>query len=776
MFKINTIENNNRMSTQDLLLAISDALAKGETEFNIEASGQHDIGGPLWHPEGKKLKFHVKNAGQRVGSMCLDNTEIIVEDSASADVGWLNAGGKIVVKGDAGDTAGHCAAAGTIYIGGRAGTRSGSLMKHDPLYDAPELWVLKNVGSFSFEFMGGGIAVVCGYDSEEFESVLGDRACTGMVGGVLYFRGKASGISAKDVKVMALQAEDIEYLSSKMDDFLGSIEKAELKAELSDWSQWQKAIALTYEERPKKSAGNMPHFRTVEWVEGGIFSDVCNDDFVVNSIVNRGLYRQRVPEWQNAQYAAPCEFNCPASIPTQQRYNLLRKGDVEEAYKLVLEYTPFPASVCGSVCPNLCMDGCTRKELDLSVQIGQLGNYSVDAYLEKPQVKTGKKIAVIGGGVAGLTAAWQLIRKGHEVTVFEEAPRMGGKLEQVIPRSRLDENVLNKELKRISDMGVEFVNNCKVDSVKYKEIKSTFDAVVVATGSHNTRVIPWEGHERIVKGLDFLKAVNRGEKVKVGKKVIVIGCGNSGMDAAIGAYQMGAEEVTCIDVQKPAAFEKEIAHVKELGGKLVWPVFTQEITENGILTEEGQLIEGDTVIITIGETPILDFLPEGMKIERGHLVPNELFAIADGVFTAGDTIKPGRLVDAIGAANVVAKTADAFVKGTAPIIKKDKKLIPHNKLSKAYFEKCHSCDIPDANKDQDRCISCGTCRDCHMCEASCPEKAITRNALPNGTFAYVSDSEKCIGCGICAGICPCGIWTMLPNEEPIKMYRTYNKK
>ena len=769
MFKINTIENNNRMSTQDLLLAISDALAKGETEFNIEASGQHDIGGPLWHPEGKKLKFHVKNAGQRVGSMCLDNTEIIVEDSASADVGWLNAGGKIVVKGDAGDTAGHCAAAGTIYIGGRAGTRSGSLMKHDPLYDAPELWVLKNVGSFSFEFMGGGIAVVCGYDSEEFESVLGDRACTGMVGGVLYFRGKASGISAKDVKVMALQAEDIEYLSSKMDDFLGSIEKAELKAELSDWSQWQKAIALTYEERPKKSAGNIPHFRTVEWVEGGIFSDVCNDDFVVNSIVNRGLYRQRVPEWQNAQYAAPCEFNCPASIPTQQRYNLLRKGDVEEAYKLVLEYTPFPASVCGSVCPNLCMEGCTRKELDLSVQIGQLGNYSVDAYLEKPQVKTGKKIAVIGGGVAGLTAAWQLIRKGHEVTVFEEAPRMGGKLEQVIPRSRLDENVLNKELKRISDMGVEFVNNCKVDSVKYKEIKSTFDAVVVATGSHNTRVIPWEGHERIVKGLDFLKAVNRGDKVKVGKKVIVIGCGNSGMDAAIGAYQMGAEEVTCIDVQKPAAFEKEIAHVKELGGKLVWPVFTQEITENGILTEDGQLIEGDTVIITIGET-------EGMKIERGHLVPNELFAIADGVFTAGDTIKPGRLVDAIGAANVVAKAADAFVKGTAPIIKKDKKLIPHNKLSKAYFEKCHSCDIPDANKDQDRCISCGTCRDCHMCEASCPEKAITRNALPDGTFAYVSDSEKCIGCGICAGICPCGIWTMLPNEEPIKMYRTYNKK
>ena len=142
MLKINTLQGHERMSTQDLLLKIEDAVASGETDFEIETSGQHDIGGPLWHPEGKKLSFLVRNAGQRVGAMCLENTEIVVEESASADVGWLNAGGRIVVKGDAGDTAGHCAAGGTIYIGGRAGTRSGSLMKHDPLYEPPELWVL----------------------------------------------------------------------------------------------------------------------------------------------------------------------------------------------------------------------------------------------------------------------------------------------------------------------------------------------------------------------------------------------------------------------------------------------------------------------------------------------------------------------------------------------------------------------------------------------------------------------------------------------------------
>ena len=160
MLRVTTLQNHERMSTQDLLLAIEAAVEKGETNFYIEASGQHDIGGPLWNKDGKKLTFTVNNPGQRVGSMCLPDTEVLVEGSAPADVGWLNAGGRITVRGDAGDTAAHCAAAGVVYIGGRAGTRSGSLMKHDPVYSAPELWVLKSVGSFSFEFMGGGKAVV----------------------------------------------------------------------------------------------------------------------------------------------------------------------------------------------------------------------------------------------------------------------------------------------------------------------------------------------------------------------------------------------------------------------------------------------------------------------------------------------------------------------------------------------------------------------------------------------------------------------------------------
>lgn len=770
MFRINTTNGNDRMSTQDLLQAINEALAAGETDYYIEASGQHDIGGPLWHPEGKTLRFYVSNPGQRVGSMCLAGTEIIVEGSASADVGWLNAGGKIVVRGDGGDTTGHCAASGKIYVGGRAGTRTGSLMKHDPSDTPPEMWILKNCGSFSFEFMSGGIVVVCGYDSEQFESVLGDRSCMGMVGGKLYVRGTMKGLSAKDVKVEPLAAADIEYLSNNMDDFLMSIEQLTLKEQLTNWQEWKKVTALSYDERPKKANTDMKAFRTGNWIEGGIFSDVCNDDFVTVGLVNTGLYRQRIPLWENAKYNAPCQFHCTASIPSQQRFNLLREGKVEEAYRLVLEYTPFPGSVCGAVCPNPCMEGCSRTDIDVSAQISALGNYSIDVNLSAPTVLTGKKVAVIGGGVAGLTAAWQLRRQGHDVTVYDAGKVMGGKLEQAIPRSRLAHETLLRELKRVEDIGVRFENGINVDKAKFTSISEDHDAVVVATGAHIPRVFPWPGHERIVKGLDFLKAINRGEKPAVGRRVIVIGCGNSGMDAAVGAYQMGAEQVICIDVQKPAAFEKEIVHVEALGGQLMWPVATQEITNEGIITTTGELIPGDTVIITVGESPDLAFLPAGIPMERGCLKPDKEYRIADNIFTAGDTIRPGRLVDAIGAGREAALSVDAYLSG-ANFVPTAKTVIPAGKLSTAYFKKCSASDVPAANEDYLRCISCGTCRDCHMCQKSCPENAISRVAK-DGTFEYVSDEKKCIGCGICAGICPCGIWTMTNNAQPINMYKT----
>ena len=761
MLTIKTLQGTHRMSTQDLLLAIEEAVGNGETSFEIEASGQHDIGGPLWNRDGKKLTFRVSNPGQRVGSMCLPDTEIVVEGPAPADVGWLNAGGRIAVRGDAGDTAGHCAAAGKVYIGGRAGTRSGSLMKHDPLYEPPELWVLKSVGSFSFEFMGGGKAVVCGHESETLPSVLGERPCVGMVGGVVYFRGPVGSLPP-DVRVSPLDEDDMAWLDAGLDDFLQAVDRPGLREELSVWKHWKKITPLPFEEREHEEVPSLARFRATEWVKDGIFSDVCPDDFVVNGLVARGDYRLRVPLWENARFAAPCEFHCPASIPSQRRFNLLREGKVDEAYRLVLDYTPFPGSVCGSVCPNPCMENCTRNELDSPVQIGKLGSCSADIRLEKPVQRSGKHLGVIGGGVGGLTAAWQLARMGHEVTVYEADAHMGGKLEQVIPRERLNHDLLLKELKRIEDMGVHFVTNHPVDAERFAELRKKHDALIVATGGHVPRIFPWPGHERIVGGIDFLKAVNRGQKPEVPESVVVIGCGNAGMDAAAGAFAMGAREVTCIDVQRPAAFAHEIAHIENLGGKLLWPVQTREITDNGLITQDGTLIPAEMVIITIGESPDLSYLPEGLEKFRDWLVPKADLSVMDGVFAVGDVIKPGLLVHAIGTGRQAALAADAWLRGESPV-PTDREQVPSRRLHTAYFAKCHGRELPQPREDFERCVSCGTCRDCKMCLMSCPEKAIDRNELAEGGFEYVSDPARCIGCGICAGVCPCGIWSMKAN-------------
>ena len=784
MLKIDTMQGHERMSTQALLMAIREAVGAGESEFEIAASGQHDIGGPLWHPEGKALHF------QRAGSMCMPGTEIVIEGSASADVGWLNAGGRITVLGDAGDTAGHCSSGGRIYIGGRAGTRSGSLMKHDPLYEAPELWILKNTGSFSFEFMGGGKAVVCGYDSEGFPSVLGERPCVGMVGGVVYARGPVGRVPAT-IGIRDLDEEDKAFLAGGLADFLEAVGEVGLYDGLADWSQWKKLQPLAASAAPTGGEPPIRAFRRHEWIAGGLFSDVSRDDYAVHPILNTGLYRLRTPSWDNRKYAAPCEWGCPVGIPTQERYGLIRQGKMAEAVQLVLDYTPFPGSVCGALCPNPCMDACTRGTIDAPVQIGGLGYASAFVKVEPPAVRTGKEIAVIGGGGAGLSAAWHLARQGHSVTVYDDAARPGGKMEQVIPRARLSSDLLAGELARIESVGVKFVTGCRVTREKFAALRRESDAVIVATGGHKSRYFPWEGVEHLTMGLDFLKRINRGEKPKAGRRVVVIGCGNSGMDTCRGAYEMGAESVVAVDVQKPAAFDHEIAYIESLGGRLVWPFVTKKITAEGVYSEDGRFLPADQVIVSIGEEPVTDFLPEDEGIERfrgAWLVGKADHSILPGVFTAGDVIKPGRLTDAIGDGLRAARSVHRYVMGGEALAAgeasgglegleapPEKAKIPARCLGKAYFLKCHPGELGDPVTDDARCVSCGACRDCRMCLESCPGKAISRIERKPGEWEYVSDPDRCIGCGICAGVCPCGVWSLSDNPEPIPMYSTGSK-
>ena len=357
--KIKTIKNNNRMSTQELLQTIYKKIEEGHTEFEIEACGQHDIGGAVWsrgeckevngdsssgaginRDEDGQLYFHITNPGQRVGAMAMDGVKIVVEGSAPADIGWLNSGAEIVIKGDGGDTAAHCAAGGKIYVGGRVGTRSGALMKHDPRFEPPQFWVLKNTGSFSFEFMGGGIAVICGYDCDNLSSVLGNRSCVGMVGGVVYVRGKVEGL-AECVEQVSLDKLDKDFLKSGMPEFLKEIERPELEEELLDFSGWTKILPLPKELKEKKQP--VKEFIKNEWFKDGLFGDLVEDNGEVFGLAETGNARLRKPEWDK-DLCVSCDLclkNCPQ--------NAIKKDFtkyVSESEKCI------GCGICAAVCPR----------------------------------------------------------------------------------------------------------------------------------------------------------------------------------------------------------------------------------------------------------------------------------------------------------------------------------------------------------------------------------------------------------------------------------------
>ena len=764
--KIETIIDDKRISTQELLQLIYEKMEEGVTDFEINASGQHDIGGPLWSENGETLSFHVTNPGQRVGSMGMPGTKIVVEGSVPADAGWLNSGAEIIIKGDGGDTTAHCAAGGKIFVGGRVGTRSGALMKHDPKYIAPEFWVLKNTGSFAFEFMGGGTAVVCGLDCENMDSVLGNRSCVGMVGGTVYFRGKVKNVF-DEVFIVDIDDSDKEFLKNGIAEFAEKIERPDIVEKLTNFDEWKKIIAPDFYHKPKKTRISVKDFKEKSWIKGGIFSDVYKDDFNVVPFVTKGDNRLRVPVWANSENCAPCEYDCPLGIPTQKRINLIKNDKLKEAIDLVLKYTPFPASVCGNVCPNLCMEHCNRQYVDEHIKVAELGVMSRDAIVPKNSVTKKEKIAIIGSGAAGLSCAWQLDKMGYQVEVFEADNKLGGKLSQVIPEERLANKVLQAEINRLKNTNVKFTLNKKITAEDFDKLQKDFDAVVIAVGAHVPFVIPFEGNERLVKGLNFLKSINNGEKVEIGEKVVIIGAGNAAMDVVIGAYKCGAKEVTAIDIQKPAAFPKEIAHAKSLGAKILWPCFTEKVTEQGVHLKDGTVLEADTVIISVGDRSDFAFLDKKYLDERGRLQLNEYKQLQgnDKVFAVGDTIKQGLFVNALADGKNVALNIDKlFNNEELSDFKKSPKL-PRDRVYPQYYKTCRPTEVAQIEpyEEQKRCLSCGLCRDCQMCLNACPQKAIERFVDDEGNVKYYSNEDRCIGCGICAGICPCGIWTMKSN-------------
>lgn len=408
---------------------------------------------------------------------------------------------------------------------------------------------------------------------------------------------------------------------------------------------------------------------------------------------------------------APCSLNCPAGTDCQGYIKAIADGNDNEAVKIIKEKLPLPASI-GRVCPHPCESNCRRKLLEEPMSIAFLKYFAADNDMNsenpfKPEIagSTGKKVAVIGGGPAGLTAAYFLSVKGHKVTIFDAMPKMGGMLRYGIPEYRLPKAVLDKEIEQIESLGVEMKNNVKIGKdITFSDIRKDFDATLVAIGAWSSMSTRTKGEELqgVVGGIDFLRTVAEGNPMDIGEKVAVVGGGNTAMDACRSAVRLGAKEVYVIYRRTRAempAEDIEIAEAMEegvtfkfltnpdeyIGGSGRVKTVKLQVMELGEPDASGRRspvpVEGefeyldvDTVIAAIGQKVDVKGFEELELNSRGIISADEFTfrTNLEDVFAVGDATNRGAsiAIAAIGEANKAAEVMDSFLKGDCvPYIK-----------------------------------------------------------------------------------------------------------
>ncbi|TKJ40042.1 BzdV protein [candidate division LCP-89 bacterium B3_LCP] len=403
--------------------------------------------------------------------------------------------------------------------------------------------------------------------------------------------------------------------------------------------------------------------------------------------------------------SAPCIEACPAGIDIPAYIRRIAANDYAGALQVIYDRVPFPG-ILGYVCFHPCEDVCKRDNLDDSLAICALKRFVYENAprdsLDKPTkaASTGKKVAIVGSGPAGLTAAYYLARAGHGVEVFEATAKLGGMLRNAIPTYRLPESVLDDELQPLHDLGVTFKLNAKLgQDFQLKDLlNEKFDAVLVSIGTSGSRRlnVPGEDIAGIVQALDFLSAIRHGEGGKLSGKIIVIGGGNVAIDAAMSARRLGADDVTmvCLEaLDEMPAHQWEIAQATSEGVKIKPGWGPQEFAESGdnaikatfkrcvqVFDDQGQFspqydendtieLEADRIIIAIGQQVEaegmdsqndLKLLPAGMLAVN----PETLETDIPGVFAAGDAVSgPTSVIDAIAAGRQAADSIDRKLGG-----------------------------------------------------------------------------------------------------------------
>lgn len=508
----------------------------------------------------------------------------------------------------------------------------------------------------------------------------------------------------------------------------------------------------------------------------------CSEGMVVNTeskrvVQSRKIAMELLMSAHDGDCVAPCQLNCPARTDCQGYVGLIANGEYEAALKLIKNKVSLPASI-GRVCPHPCETACRRGKVDEAINIAQLKAFAADmdlnsdSYLPEKNAPTGKKIAIIGGGPAGLTAAYRLAISGHEITVYDMMEKMGGMLRYGIPQYRLPKEVLDKEIAIIEKLGVKMINGVKLGKdFTVASLKAQNDAVIVAVGAWKSSSMrtPGEELDGIYGGIDFLRAVALKQEINIGDKVVICGGGNTAMDACRTAVRLGAKEVYCVyrrTRNEMPAEDIEITEAEEEG--VQFKFLTNPISFNGKdkkvksvtlqLMELGEpdasgrrrpvAIEGkteeldvDSVIIAIGQKLVNEDVSELKLTDRGNIEADiDTFKTnIEGVFAIGDATNRGAsiAIEAIGEANRCALSIDAYLNGEdietrVPYIsRRDEELIDFQSKEKCparkpqvipaaerknnFDEVCLGYTEEDAKAEASRCLECG-CKEYYKCK------------------------------------------------------------
>jgi formate dehydrogenase major subunit len=394
----------------------------------------------------------------------------------------------------------------------------------------------------------------------------------------------------------------------------------------------------------------------------------------------------------------PCVEACPAHLNIKKYVFEAREGRYRDGLETILERLPFPATV-GRVCPHPCEDACVRHIHFDPIATRAIKRFLADQFMDAdwhPEIgaKLEEKVAIVGSGPAGLTAAYYLAKMGYEVTIFEALPQAGGMMRMGIPSYRLPRKVLDYEINMVKNLGVEIKTNTRVESLDTL-FKDGYQAILVATGAHQGIKLGIEGedHPKVMECIDFLRDIALGKKVELGDRVAVIGGGNAAIDSARTALRLGSKEVTIFyrrtRVEMPADAEEVEEAIKE-GVKIEFLAAPRKVfSRNGAIALENirmklgapdasrrrrpEPIEGsefkvdvDSVIAAIGQAPKV---PEQFSIEIGRfgnviVAEGDTFATSqEGVFAAGDAVSgPRTVIEAVAAGLKAADSIDRYCK------------------------------------------------------------------------------------------------------------------